>query len=361
MNIEILRKSNWIIYEVISGSHAYGTNVEGSDVDVRGVYIQPLQTMLGINDYVPQVSDETNDTTFYELGNFIELAAKGNPNIMELLNMPESQVVYKHPIFDQIFTEDIKKKFLTTKLRHSFSGYAYAQIKKAKGLNKKISWETDRITRKSVLDFCYVLDSKEQSINFKEWSATTNYKYTDVGLASVNNFPDVYSMYYLGPDKGGIFNEDSNDVQLREIPKRSKFLHYVRFDRNAYSTHCKDFREYEDWIKNRNPERYQNNVDHGKNYDSKNLMHTFRLLYTAKDIAEGKGIVVRRPEREELLAIRRGERDYGDLVAEAETIAGQIDQLFNNSGLPRKVDLDINRFLTDIRLAVFKNPLIFAV
>ena len=33
MNIQTLEDNNWIIFECISGSHAYGTNIEGSDVD----------------------------------------------------------------------------------------------------------------------------------------------------------------------------------------------------------------------------------------------------------------------------------------------------------------------------------------
>ncbi len=39
------------------------------------------------------------------------------------------------------------------------------------------------------------------------------------------------------------------------------------------------------WVEHRNKARYNTNIEHGKNYDSKNLMHTFRLLDMAEEIA----------------------------------------------------------------------------
>ena len=233
MNIKILREKGWIIFEAVSGSNAYGTNVEGSDIDIRGVYIQPTEEMLGLNNYVPHVSDDKNDTTFYEIGTFLELAAKGNPNIMELFNMPEDCIIYKSPIWDELFTPEVCKKFITTRLKYSFTGFAVAQIKKARGMNKKIAWEQNKVTRKDVLDFCYVITGKEESVKFKDWvSNRYNFGDHDFGLAKVNNVPDLYSIYLLH-ECGGIISEDSNDVQVRNIPKDAPFISYLRFDKNA--------------------------------------------------------------------------------------------------------------------------------
>ncbi|MFW6311925.1 MAG: DNA polymerase beta superfamily protein, partial [Nanoarchaeota archaeon] len=71
--IEQLREKELIIFEAIMGSRAYGTAMPNSDTDIRGVFIQPLDDVLKYG-YVEQVSDETNDTVFYELKRFIELA-----------------------------------------------------------------------------------------------------------------------------------------------------------------------------------------------------------------------------------------------------------------------------------------------
>ena len=85
---------------------------------------------------------------------------------MELLYSPEDCILETSPQFKLIV--DNRDKFLTKKCRDSFGGYAVAQIKKAKGLNKKMNWEASEMTRKTVLDFCYVLH-EGGSIPFKEW------------------------------------------------------------------------------------------------------------------------------------------------------------------------------------------------
>jgi len=366
MTIEQLRKSGWIIYEVLSGSHAYGTATESSDKDYRGVYIQPTDTMLGLTGYMPQISDDKNDVIFYEIGRFLELASKGNPNIMELLNMPEENIIYKSDRWNNLFPDRVKNKFITTKLKHTFLGFAHAQIKKAKGLNKKINWDESKMKRKDVLDFCYVITVREDSTLFKHWSQSlytyghfyslgvTTLNLKDIGLAKVNNVPDLYSMYYM-KEEGGIINENSNDVQLRSIPKDAKFLGYMRFDKNAYSSHCKDYAEYQKWIKNRNEARYEDTISHGQNIDGKNMLHVVRLLNMAKDIGSGKGVVVKRPEAKELLEIRKGKVSLQEIIGDFEKIGLEIRESFDNSNLPKEVNIKwLNKFLTSIRLKNLK-------
>lgn len=346
MNLQELRDSGWIIFECLTGSHAYGTNVEGSDYDYRGVFIQPTHTLLGTK-YYPQIGDEKNDTNFFEIGEFIKLLAKPSPNVLELLNMPDECVVYKHAIWDKIFTPEIKQKFITKKLRNAFAGYAVDQIKKARGLEKMMNWEEHRIERKDVLDFCYVLTEREQSINFKIWEGQEHKHHSsgwgpkqireNIGLAKVNNFPDTYAAYYLETG-GGIISDNSNDVQLRSIPKDAEFLFYMRFDKNAYSTHCKDYNKYQNWLTARNTQRYVDIEGHGQKIDGKNLLHTVRLLNTSKDIAEGRGIVIRRPEAEYLKDIRRGKYDLAEIIDKSEILLKEVDAAFETSGLPESID-----------------------
>jgi uncharacterized protein len=73
-----------------------------------------------------------------------------------------------------------------------------------------------------------------------------------------------------------------------------------------------------DWVNTRNEERYDNTISHGKNYDSKNMMHVFRLLNMAEEIARYKQVNVRRSERDYLLKVRAGEFQYQDLLDQAE-------------------------------------------
>ena len=129
MNIQELKKSGWIIYECISGSKAYGLELPTSDTDIRGVFVLPKEHFYGLN-YIPQIADETNDEVYYELGRFIELMSKNNPNILELIAMSKDKVLQKHPLFDKITSE----LFLSKKCKDTFGGYAFTQVRKAQGL-----------------------------------------------------------------------------------------------------------------------------------------------------------------------------------------------------------------------------------
>ena len=110
------------------GSHAYGTAMPHSDTDIRGVFIQPINEILGFG-YVEQVADKKNDIVYYEIKRFLELVQSNNPNILELLNAPEDCILHKDPVFDKILEN--KKKFITKVCKMSFAGYAIQQIKKA--------------------------------------------------------------------------------------------------------------------------------------------------------------------------------------------------------------------------------------
>jgi len=104
MKIKDLKDQNLIILECISGSKAYGLDTPQSDTDIRGVFILPQERIYGLN-YVEQVADKKNDIVYYELGRFIHLLVKNNPNILELLATPEDKILTKHPIIDLISPE----------------------------------------------------------------------------------------------------------------------------------------------------------------------------------------------------------------------------------------------------------------
>ena len=124
------------IFKALVGSSSYGTFVEGkSDLDYKGLYIQNPREILGFN-YKEQMN-VTKDETYYEVRRFLELIKIANPTMLELLATPEDCIIEKDKVFDIILRE--KDKFITKKALHSFSGYAYAQIKKAKGQNKKVN------------------------------------------------------------------------------------------------------------------------------------------------------------------------------------------------------------------------------
>jgi predicted nucleotidyltransferase len=93
-------RDHQIIFKAIVGSHSYGTNVEGSDIDFKGVYIQTPKSVL-YDGYVPQI-EVGKDETYYEVRRFLELCETANPTVLELLYSPEDCIIYEHPVFKLI-------------------------------------------------------------------------------------------------------------------------------------------------------------------------------------------------------------------------------------------------------------------
>jgi predicted nucleotidyltransferase len=348
--IEDLRSQGLIIMESRMGSHAYGTSTPASDVDLRGVFVQPLDDVLKYG-FVDQISDKTNDVTFYELGRFVDLVIGNNPNIIEMLAVPDDCMILKHPQFKRI--ESLKPQILTKKVRWTFAGYAVDQIQKARGYNKKMNWEEAQMTRKTVLDFCYVLKDGG-SMPFKLWMEYEPLMNTRIlknfatqknfGLAAIDHGHDLYAMYYNPAPEWGIVSDEevANEVQLWSIPKGLDHIGYLYFNQEGYTSHCKKYKEYQTWLKERNENRFKMNKEHGKNYDSKNMMHTYRLLLMAQELAEGKLLVRRTDDQiDKLMKIRRGEYEYEDLLAEAEGMITGLDALYAASTLPEHVNKEV--------------------
>ncbi|MFI1770644.1 nucleotidyltransferase domain-containing protein [Thalassobellus citreus] len=353
MTIEELKKSGHIIFECISGSRAYGLDTPESDTDIRGVFILPKESFYSL-DYIGQVNNETNDIVYYELRKFIDLCSKNNPNILELLNVPEECVLYKHPIFDEIKLD----YFLSKQCEKSFANYAYAQIKKARGLEKKIVNPVEK-DRKLVLDFCFVYE-KGLSIPLKVFLGNHNIKQENCGVANIAHLKDCNNLYHSLeiPYKGIIRSDKANDIALSSIPKGEESIGMLFFNKDAYSTYCKKYKEYWDWVGKRNEERYKTTVSHGKNYDSKNMMHTFRLLHMAKEIALESTIYVKRSDRDFLLDIKKGKFEYDDMVSWAEERKLELEPLYATSNLLEKPNLSkINKLLIFIRMKFYSENL----
>ena len=359
MTIQDLKSQKLLLFECITGSRAYNLHLPTSDTDLKGVYVLPKAMYYGL-DYIPQISNATNDEVYYELKRYLELLYKNNPNLLEMLAVPPQCVVYKHPLFDRIKPE----MFISKLCKDTFAGYATTQIRKARGLNKKIVNPVDK-ERKSVLDFCYVTYG-QGSKSLLKWLEAQGLEQQYCGLVNIPNMPNTYALFYdyeaqksggevsLG-FRGVMRKTTANEVSLSSIPKGMKPLTTLSFNKDGYKKYCKDYRQYWDWVSKRNEERYKNTLSHGKKYDAKNMMHTFRLLDMAAEIAEMGTINVWRDNREELLSIRRGEWEYEDLVTQAEAKIARIETLFAKCDLPEQPDKEqVNQLLVEIRTAFYQ-------
>ncbi len=100
---------------------------------------------------------------------------------------------------------------------------------------------------------------------------------------------------------------------------------------------------------------YKTTMFHGKKYDSKNMMHVFRLLLMAKEIAIEKRVNVFRTDREFLLDIKQGKFEYDELVQQAEALKDELPHLYEQSILPETPDIiKINGLLIQMREQVYE-------
>ena len=395
LTIKDLEEQGLIGYRFYRGSTLHNLRAKDSDYDEGGVFFAPQSMIYGLrNNYQEQVSDEKGDVTFYEFGRWMELIAKGNPQSLESLFAPDKYVIGKiHPVIQMVLEH--KDEFLSKENVEHLVGYSKSQILKCRGLNKKINFTDTK--RKDVLDFCYTFkDQGSQPI--KEFLKEHNLNQKYCGLVSIPNMKDVYGVYYdfaayfkfehiendviikimplacsvyMRPTEwimsdindrmhnkqfykyGGIVEPDditkSNEVRLSSIPKGEKPICFMTYNKDAYTYHCKMYREYKEWEQHRNPVRYESNKE--KTYDAKNMCECMRLIHTGREIAEGKGFNVERTwDKDYLLDIKAHKFSYEEIILAMEKEKEIMENALKYSTLPDKVDENlVNRLLIEGR------------
>ena len=362
--IEYLRENNLILFEYISGSQLYGTAIETSDIDIKGVFILPndqfsdfdyddtwLESesgkfiiseenkhLLNKNFDIEKFKGKECEIKFYELKKFLKLLEKSNANMLEVFSVPDDCLIYSHPLMDSILLN--QNKFLSKGIYKSFTGYALEQISKAQGQNKKQNWKAERFKRRTILDFCYTT-KRQGSEPIKEW-ISRNYPgstQANFGLIKIPHMPFAYGVYK--GDHKGMTNEDETSTELRvsTIGKEALPITIMTFNENAWRIHCDEYKSYQTWMAEKNDARWVDVKNHGQQIDGKNILHMQRLINTAIDIVNGLGVVSRRPEAQELIKIRRGEYPLKELLdAEQEKLKTLKTVFDNNTKLLDEVD-----------------------
>jgi len=116
----------FIIYRCIVGSRAYGLDHDGSDTDIRGIYLPSADLHWSLYKVPEQIENKDNEECYWELQKFLVLASKANPNILECLFTPLVKDV--KPIAQELL--DMRHDFLSKLVYQTYSGYAMSQFKK---------------------------------------------------------------------------------------------------------------------------------------------------------------------------------------------------------------------------------------
>lgn len=118
---------NNIILLGLGGSHAYGTNTAGSDLDIRGVALSTKEEILRLKNFDQVVHDST-DTVVYSFYKMVSLLTSCNPNVVEILGLRPEHYLYVSPVGQELL--DNKNLFLSKEAVKSFNGYATSSLKK---------------------------------------------------------------------------------------------------------------------------------------------------------------------------------------------------------------------------------------
>lgn len=125
-----------IILLGLGGSHAYGTETETSDLDVRGCAVNSREEILCGEDF-EQVTDVPTDTTIYSFMKLVRLLTNCNPNTIEILGLKREHYIYLSEIGREML--DNSDMFLSKMAVKSFGGYATAQFHRLENKSEGIA------------------------------------------------------------------------------------------------------------------------------------------------------------------------------------------------------------------------------
>ena len=344
---ESVRNEGLLLYDYQRGSYVYNLQrPDGlSDIDTAGVFIEPEEWIFSLEPYPEQIKDAKGDMVWYTTRKFFSLLMKSNPAIIEALLIPEENRLYVDPLFKEVVLDN-PTKFFSKGIFETFTKYAMSQIKKARGLNKKIMKPIEK--RKSILEFCYTFDpSGYGTVPLLEWLGERGISYEKCGISRIPNMHNMFAVFY-NPDKPDMYNgflkEGSENVFVTSIPKGEEPICQMLYNVEDFSRHCREYHDYQEWLAERNPARYENfKNDKGTEYDKKNMMHCIRLLNLSYDLLD-HGIANLRCAghyRDFLMGIREGEYTYEQLMDYATNLVDAVEVVYERSTLPEVVNPDI--------------------
>ena len=312
-----------IILLGLGGSHAYGTNVPTSDLDIRGIALNSKEDIL-TNDNFEQFTNEETDTTIYAFNKMITLLSNVNPNTIEMLGLKPDQYIKVSSVGRDLLNN--RKMFLSKKCIHSFGGYANQQLYRLNQKSKHIMAQSELETHiLKTLEFM----STDFNKHYSELPDDSLKLYIDKAVQEdfdTEIFMDVNLHHYPLRDYCSLWNDLKNvTTQYKKIGKRNEHA-----------------------------------LEHGK--IAKHMMHLVRLYLMVFDILEKEEIITYREEEHDfLMSIRNGKflTEDDQPTAEFFEIINDFEKRLEydkqNTSLPDKPDYKrIKEFQMDVNEQVVK-------
>jgi uncharacterized protein len=339
------------IFETVTGSHAYGTNIEGSDVDLVGVMIPGPKYFLGfdrVEEFTGFGGEE--DRKFYEIRKAVGLILDNNPNMLDLLWAPDRCIQKVTPWWESIL--EVRDCFLSKRCRYTFSGYAIAQLRRIK------------VHRKFLLNPPKAPPSRTE-MGLPEVPIFPTAQLKAVCFAALEMIPEdsrhkffmeldeLYAEWvvplfarYLDPNTRGLAMEWLQvgiASQARSFQSLgTQYLKDEYFEmaskETAFLNQKKEWEQYQQWAKSRNKKRAE--LEERCGFDSKHAAHLVRLCRMGEEILSSGKVNVDRThiDAEELKEIRNGAWPYEWVEQYAKDMDIKLGELYKTSTIPHTVN-----------------------
>lgn len=306
-----------IILLTLGGSIAYGTNIDTSDIDIRGCTLNRAEELLGFSTF-EQFNNKETDTVVYSFNKLVNLLLNCNPNVIEMLGCKPEHYLYLSKEGQEML--DNKHLFLSQRAANSFGGYAIAQLRRLQNAVAR-----DRVEQ--AVKEQHILQSLQSSLKGFD--------------AKYSSFDESQIKLYTAPSKKEEFEEEVfADINLKHYPAR-QFNSILNDLKSVVSTYDK--------LNHRNNKKDDAHLN-------KHAMHLVRLYLMGIDILEKEEInTYRGKEREMLLEIRNGKYQdkNGTYVPEffefIDELQKRFDYAVKNTNLPKKPDYKkIEEFVMEV-------------
>ena len=229
-----------IIFAVDNGSNAYGIASPNSDIDLRFLYVETLESYLklGREKDIIEIIDKENNIEYkgFSLDKFLKLLSKSNPSVLEELNSPISYLEKNN--FERITNEikELSVEFFSMKrcLFH-YTGNAVNDLKKIKETMIKVELDNKKsfvkLMVKKVLSVFRALLVCEYIINEKRYPTTTNFTFLMDNSTTIKKvkFDETITIYDLLKELISLKKECVGYFAI----EKEKFENFLEFINNS--------------------------------------------------------------------------------------------------------------------------------
>jgi len=322
-----------VIYETWFGSHAYGTSRPDSDEDFRGIAIAPLPYYLGCLQKFEQKEEKVPDRVLWDIKKFCMMGLNANPSSYEILYCENSDIITMTDSGKLL--RDNRDLFLSSKIGDSYLDYGFSQLRR---IRRHRQWllnppgakperatyglpdQHKLVTRDHMGAFLYVL-------NHILKGSIEEAKLSEPVLEEIRNINTVGLLQSFDPKDERVWSE------IQQLSGCTDNFIEAMSKEKQYQKAMEGWTSYQSWKKNRNPKRAVLEAKYG--FDLKHAVNLVRLIRMGEEILTGKGIIVRRPDAEELKAIGKGAWTFEQLEEWAQEKEKLFKILKKTTKLPR--------------------------